>query len=246
MALELHEQVSAALLDVLHGGWAKYLELEDGTQVRTSWHSGEDGDEWLRVEHPETGHVRDFLVNVKTVDLGAPSPPEPAAWDPDNPGCAPEECGGSRLDPCTTIMRTKGVDHDGDRPVPDHPFEGGHSGMACVTMITRSDGTGDSCGLPADHHPKAQPPVPVERTWAEVCRGDQAQGGDGKFYPVIRAAAGTGPNAGFTVVTMDLGGHVDRSYNMPPSGTVLVIRGEVGAAADAFREGGMVPGVIRS
>lgn len=48
--------------------------------------------------------------------------PKPAGersrtWDPDNPGCAPEECGGSRLDPCSTVMRTRGARHDGE-PAP--------------------------------------------------------------------------------------------------------------------------------
>lgn len=40
---------------------------------------------------------------------GAARPP----WNPDHPGCAPEECGGSRLDPCDTVMLTRGARHDG-------------------------------------------------------------------------------------------------------------------------------------
>jgi hypothetical protein len=38
------------------------------------------------------------------------------AWDPDRPGCAFEECGGMSLDPCVTIMRTRGRWHDGEVP----------------------------------------------------------------------------------------------------------------------------------
>jgi hypothetical protein len=38
------------------------------------------------------------------------------AWDPDRPGCAFEECGGMSLDPCVTIVRTRGRWHDGQVP----------------------------------------------------------------------------------------------------------------------------------
>jgi len=37
-------------------------------------------------------------------------------WDPDRPGCAFEECGGMSLDPCVTIVRTRGRWHDGEVP----------------------------------------------------------------------------------------------------------------------------------
>jgi hypothetical protein len=40
----------------------------------------------------------------------------PVRWDEDNPGCAPEACGGSRLDPCSTVLRTQGAQHDDDVP----------------------------------------------------------------------------------------------------------------------------------
>jgi hypothetical protein len=47
MALDLEQMLAQALRDILEGGWAKYLELEDG-QVRTTWH--EEGDQrWLEV-----------------------------------------------------------------------------------------------------------------------------------------------------------------------------------------------------
>lgn len=40
--------------------------------------------------------------------------PLPKAWDADRPGCAPETCGGSNLDPCSAVMRTEGAVHDDD------------------------------------------------------------------------------------------------------------------------------------
>jgi hypothetical protein len=131
---------------------------------------------------------------------------KPRAWDADNPGCAPEACGGSRLDPCDTVMRTRGAEHDGERD-----------------------------------------PEPVQRTWKEACAEDMAKGADGKFYPVTRAAAGTGPNEGFTVVTLDLdNGDVPRTFQMRPDDAVTLIRGEAGRAADALRGAGLGPEVIRS
>jgi hypothetical protein len=64
MALELHEQLSEALQDVLRGGWAKYLELEDGTQVQATWHQELDL-RWLQVTNLETGHAANFRVHVE-------------------------------------------------------------------------------------------------------------------------------------------------------------------------------------
>ena len=55
--------IAEALADVLRGGWARYLELEDGTQVRTAWH--QEGDlRWLHVENTETGHAVNLNVTV--------------------------------------------------------------------------------------------------------------------------------------------------------------------------------------
>lgn len=199
MALELHEQVAAALLDALHAGWAKRLELEGGDRVRTSWQSGDDGDEWLRVENEETGHVRDFLVNIKCVDLGAPSGDECL-------NCAPyvDQASSSRVDG-------------------SEPWE------ACR-----------DCGVVL-----AEKPETVERTWAQVCAGDAAQGGDGVFYPVVRQAMGRGPNEGFAVVTLLIGGE-ERVYNMHPMGVVQVIRGEAGMRMDVLSIAGLGAEVIKS
>jgi hypothetical protein len=74
MALELHEQLSEALQDVLRGGWAKYLELEDGTQVQATWHQELDL-RWLQVTNLETGHAANFRVHV-AVEALPPIGPE--------------------------------------------------------------------------------------------------------------------------------------------------------------------------
>ena len=172
MARELHEQVEDALYDVLLGGWAKYLELEDGTQVRAEWKIGAE-QRYLEITHTETGHQARLAVVVTAALVESITP------DPEHV------------------------------PTPD------------------------------------QDPDPVERTWAEVCEGDQAQGGDGQFYPVVRAAEGSGPNAGLTVVTMVIGGQ-ERTYPMPPDGAVQVKRGETGMAADTLRSAGLGPEVLKS
>lgn len=181
MALELEAMLAESLRDLLEGGWAKYLELENG-QVRTSWH--QEGElRWLEVwDHSGTELVGRFMVTV-------------------------------------------GV----------YPFE------------LPSIGPEDDGALRAELAGQAREPEPVERFWAEVCRDDMAQGGDGKFYRVTRAAAGTGANAGFTVVTLDLNnGDAPRTYTMRPDGAVQVIRGEEGQAADTLAGAGLGPEVIRS
>jgi hypothetical protein len=68
MAQELPDMIAESLADVLRGGWARYLELEDGTQCRTTWH--QEGDlSWLHVENAETGHGANFTVTVSAVPL---------------------------------------------------------------------------------------------------------------------------------------------------------------------------------
>lgn len=47
-------------------------------------------------------------------ELAAAGVPLPKAWDEDRPGCAPETCGGSDLDPCSAVVRTEGAVHDDD------------------------------------------------------------------------------------------------------------------------------------
>lgn len=47
-------------------------------------------------------------------ELAAAGVPLPKAWDADRPGCAPETCGGSDLDPCSAVMRTEGAVHEGE------------------------------------------------------------------------------------------------------------------------------------
>lgn len=63
MALDIKEQVAEALADVLQGGWARYLELEDGSTVRTQWLDGENG-KALQITNAETGHQLTLAVKV--------------------------------------------------------------------------------------------------------------------------------------------------------------------------------------
>jgi hypothetical protein len=173
MALDLHEQVEQALLEVLHGGWAKYLELEDGTQVRAVWHSGEDGNplEYLEITHTETGHKARLAVAVTATLLELPLTPA------------------------------------------------------------------------AEREP--EPVVEREVSWCTLTEGDQAKGGDGVYYPVVKATAGGGPNEGKTMVTL-LIGRVEKVYPMPPQGLVWARRGPTGLAVQALLDAGLGPEVIKS
>lgn len=55
-----------------------------------------------------------FLADAVMALDAARRPLAPKAWDADRPGCAPEICGGSNLDPCSAVMRTEGTVHDDD------------------------------------------------------------------------------------------------------------------------------------
>lgn len=173
VAVNLSKEVCRLALDTLTGGWFRYGHLSDGVQIRCTWHT-EGSDTWLQVENLETGHMAHFTLDVTVQPYTAPpigpeddgalreeiamgvvidpyGPDPTIGWDPDRPGCAPEECGGSRLDPCVTVMKTRGKAHDGE--VTDHPFTVGEgaTGTVCTAMVMR-DGGGDSCGLPASAH----------------------------------------------------------------------------------------------
>ena len=78
MARELSEMVADALADILKSGWAKYLELEDGTQVRCTWHR--DGDlEWVEVEGPEVGEAFKITVTAEVFTLPPIGPEDDGA-----------------------------------------------------------------------------------------------------------------------------------------------------------------------
>lgn len=163
MALELHEQVEYALRDVLKGGWAKYLELEDGTQVRAEWVVTADGDplEYLEITHTETGHKARLAVAVTAALLELPITPE-----------------------------------------------------------------------------AEREPIEREVDWCTLTDGDFVKGDDSTWYPVVKATAGGGPNAGKTMVTLLLGG-VEKVYPMPPQGKVWARRGPTGLAVQALLDAGL-------
>lgn len=180
MALDMEGMLAELTLGVAQE-WMRYAQLEDGTQIKATFHR--DGElEWLEVHDAEQGG--DLL---------------------------------GRFQVSVTVT----------------PFE--------LPPI----GPEDDGALRAELAEQAPEPDWVSRTWAEACEGDAAQGGDGTFYPVVHAAAGTGPNAGFQVVTLLVGGQ-ERVYNMPPGGDVNLIRGEVGQRLEAIRAAGLGPEVITS
>lgn len=116
---------------------------EDDHQYRVSWEFPTDDAAVITVMEMDHTEVARFgvTITVETLpdlppigpenDLGiygiGPEDEALKEWDPDYPGCAPEECGGSRLDPCSTVMRTKGARHDGD----DWVNAGAVSCLAC-------------------------------------------------------------------------------------------------------------------
>lgn len=283
MARELHEMLAELLLDVAQE-WTKYAQLEDGTQVKVTWHRDHEL-EWMEVHHadqggdligrfkpsvtvelfelPEIGPEDDgalraelaetpdhpfeaspessgmactrmvlrdgygdacglpadqhpkeclncapFIAQASSTrvdgseprdacrDCGAVLAPRP--FDPDNPGCAPETCGGSRLDPCEAIMRTEGMAHD------DDPLAG-----------------------------------PLDRQWEELAPGDRAQGGDGQWYRVMSVRDGEDHVA----ITLEIGS-LYKSYPMPHHGPVKVKRGPEGVAYERMKAAGLEPRVL--
>ena len=110
--------------------WMRVMDLPmlDEYNVRVTWHDAPPG-----LLHLGTSRYDDDLgryrvrVSVQALPPLSPLPPigpenDPAqieemgapAFDPDNPGCAPEACGGTSYDPCATVLRTSGAAHDGD------------------------------------------------------------------------------------------------------------------------------------
>jgi hypothetical protein len=134
-------------------------------------------------------------------------PVEQPGWDPDNPGCAPEACGGSRLDPCSTVMRTRGAAHDGDdspeeAPAKEQPEVVLTWGQACGGDLAKGD---DGSWYPVVKARPGEGPV-AGRYWVTLLIGGEERpypmNPDGvvtlKRGPVGRAmdalsAAGLGP-----------------------------------------------------
>lgn len=92
MSRELHEDLGDALLDVLQGGWAKYLDLEAGDQVSLTWH--QEGElRWLQVTNVETGHAANFrvAVDVQPYELPPIGPEDDGALRAELADHGPEE-----------------------------------------------------------------------------------------------------------------------------------------------------------
>jgi hypothetical protein len=140
MAQALPDMVADALRDVLQGGWAKYLELEDGTQVRASWQlNRETGDQWLEVwDSHGVDCLGRFTVEVVT---GTYELPPPVEIGPEDDGAlraelaehGPEEDGHWSMVAAGDLAQ--GGDGEWYEVVKTAVGGGGNTGLIMVTLL---------------------------------------------------------------------------------------------------------------
>lgn len=259
------------------GEWMRIIEIDEDvvapgsaqTQAHVEW----AGDGAFKVGEQrygeEFGHYR-LTVHVEPVDV-PPLGPEndlgvygiddraPEMWDPDYPGCAPEECGGSRLDPCGTVMRTQGRRHDGGC-ANCAPYRAGAS-------ADRVDGSDldtpcVECGAVEDL------PTWAVATWSVVLPGDRVRLGAveatvirryaGEWYSMIETKTLDDGRLWDKIspwkhrevkVVLQMDGRPEQSYTMPPNGeveilcdaartAVLLVQTELGQGSDWPAEAG--------
>jgi hypothetical protein len=173
----------------------------------------------------------------------------PPTWDPDYPGCAPETCGGSRLDPCRTVLQTQGLRHDDDAddgtfspPLVRPPACANCAPVRAGASVDRVDGSDldtpcRDCGAVEETEPTW-----ASATWSVVLPGDRVRLASveatvvrryaGEWYSRIdtkilddgRVWDKLSPWRHREVkVALQMDGRPEKSYTMPPEGEVEIL-----------------------